>query len=48
MLNPPCFDCQYLLKIVDEDNIRCKGFPTGTLEKILQAVGFSIQRLINN
>jgi hypothetical protein len=35
MLNPPCFDCQFLLRVVDSETLCWKAFPYGIPEEIL-------------
>jgi hypothetical protein len=42
MFGPQCFDCQFLLTIIDTNDIRCKAFLPGVPDKILQ-VGDCIQ-----
>lgn len=36
MLESQCLECQFLLKVVDRKGLRCKAFPSGIPDEILQ------------
>ena len=36
MLHSQCFDCQFLLRVVDSETLCCKAFPYGIPNEILQ------------
>jgi hypothetical protein len=35
MLESRCFECQFLLRIIDREGLCCKAFPAGIPEEIL-------------